>query len=178
MDPGTSSDLLASSYEVALMTSHVAQVFLSDEEWTRVLGEIKDSLVPGGLLAFDSRDPDARAWESWMSPQGGFVGDHRNVLPDGAVLDTSTTMTFSDDIAMAETFSVLSDGSQPHSPKDRELAPGTTWSRARWAYRFRSVELIQETLDDAGFRIEQLYGGWHQEPLGTGVGEIVVVARC
>ena len=175
---GTSIDLPASSYDVAVMTSHVAQVFLSDQEWARVLGEIKASLVPGGLLAFDSRDPADRAWEAWMSPHGGFVGDHRTVLPDGTVLDTSTTMTFADDIATAETFSVLSDGSRLHSPRDRDLVPGTTWTRARWAYRFRSAELIQAALEDAGFWIEHLHGGWHQEPIGAGVGEIVVVARC
>jgi SAM-dependent methyltransferase len=85
---GTSADLPHSSFDVVLMTSHVAQEFLSDEEWAANLSNIKRALVPGGTVAFDARDPAARAWESWAT------GPAVQGLPDGSVLRSSTTLRY------------------------------------------------------------------------------------
>jgi hypothetical protein len=41
----------------------VAQVFLDDAEWATTLRAIHTALRPGGHLAFESRNPDDRAWE-------------------------------------------------------------------------------------------------------------------
>ncbi len=60
---GTSADVCDASFEVAVMTAHVAQFFVTDDEWAATLTDLKRSLVPGGRLVFDSRDPVARAWE-------------------------------------------------------------------------------------------------------------------
>lgn len=54
---GTSMLLAESSFEVAVMTSHVAQFFVTDDERRRRLTDLKRTLVPGGTLAFDTRDP-------------------------------------------------------------------------------------------------------------------------
>jgi SAM-dependent methyltransferase len=171
---GTASDAPSAAFDLALMTSHVAQEFISDADWSGVLADLKRCLVPGGRLAFESRDPGARAWERWAL---SFGGDQRSVLPDGTVLDTSNTTSYENEVFEAETYSILSDGSVLHRPVEQELTPGTTWSRARWAYRFRSVELIRDSLEEAGFAVDRLYGGWKGEPVGTGE-EIVVVARA
>lgn len=160
---GTAADVPEASFDVALMTSHVAQVFLDDSAWADVLASIHRALVPGGLLAFDTRDPAARAWESWPA-------EIHAVLPDGSVLDISTTKTFVDDVARFRGTVTLSDGS------GRSL--GSTVSRTEWGYRFRSPELVRESLAAAGFAVEAMYGGWHGEPVGDGVGEIVVVATA
>ena len=47
------------------MTGNVAQVFLDDAEWAATLRAIGAALRPGGTLAFESRNPDDRAWERW-----------------------------------------------------------------------------------------------------------------
>lgn len=159
---GTAADLPPEAFDLALMTSHVAQVFLGDDEWLGQLREVRRVLVPGGRLAFDTRDPAARAWERWPR------GRSRTTLPDGTVLDSDTTMAFADDVAWFESEMVLSDGAG--------AGPGATHSRARWGYRFRSAELVRQSLAEAGFRVDALFGGWHEEPLGEGCGEIVVVA--
>jgi SAM-dependent methyltransferase len=76
---GTSTILPSAAFDLALMTSHVAQFIADDTEWTATLHDIRRSLVPGGRLAFDSRDPIARAWEEWTP-----VNTSTEVqLPDG-----------------------------------------------------------------------------------------------
>lgn len=172
---GTSADIPSQSFDYALMTSHVAQVFITDAEWDLVLSDLRRAVVPGGVLAFESRDPAARAWEDWARD---FDGGHRDELPDGSVLDTSTTIRFVRGVFRAETYSVLSDGSCPHLPRERALEPGTTWARAEWAYRFRPPDLLRRSLERAGFVVDEMLGGWAGEPLGQGCGEIVVIASA
>jgi hypothetical protein len=42
---------------------------------------------------------------------------------------------------------------------------------------FRSETVLRADLAAAGFTAERIYGGWHREPVGRGVGEFVVLAR-
>jgi SAM-dependent methyltransferase len=53
------------SAELVVMSGHVAQVFTEDDAWLAALGDLHRALVPGGLLAFESRNPGARKWEAW-----------------------------------------------------------------------------------------------------------------
>jgi ubiquinone/menaquinone biosynthesis C-methylase UbiE len=51
--------------DVVTMTANVAQVFVTDSEWSQVLQASWRALRPGGYLVFESRVPAARAWERW-----------------------------------------------------------------------------------------------------------------
>jgi hypothetical protein len=51
--------------DLAIMTGNVAQVFLTDEDWSATLRAVRDALRPAGHLVFESRRPDYRAWEGW-----------------------------------------------------------------------------------------------------------------
>jgi len=86
------------SFDLALMTSHVAQVFVDDLEWSDTLRHLARALGPGGRLAFDSRDPAARAWEGWpgvSSIDDGTVSfTSTNELPDGTVLAVDSILRF------------------------------------------------------------------------------------
>src|SRR5436305_11560356 len=62
---GGTSRLGTPDADLAIMTGHVAQFFLSDESWRAALGALHAALRPGGRLAFESRNPTAREWESW-----------------------------------------------------------------------------------------------------------------
>jgi SAM-dependent methyltransferase len=156
---GTSACLGTEVFDAAVMTSHVARVFLTDEEWASVLSDLKRALVPGGVLAFDTRDPRARAWEHWN--RGDSYG--RVALPDGGVVHGWTEVTaVVDDVAAFSWHNVFPDGSRLHGVS---------------SLRFRSEQLVRATLEDAGFRIDHVFGGWREEPAGSGAGEIIVVAR-
>src|SRR5260221_9977728 len=76
---GTAAALPNAAFDVAVMTSHVAQFFVTDEEWRQALADLRRALVPGGTLTFDTRDPRARGWERWNPPASRPEGN----LPDG-----------------------------------------------------------------------------------------------
>lgn len=53
--------------DLAVMTGNVAQVFVTDDEWSRTLRAAHAALRPGGRLVFETRRPEFRAWEEWAA---------------------------------------------------------------------------------------------------------------
>ena len=51
--------------DLATMTGNVAQVFLTDDDWSAALRGVRGALRPGGYLVFEVRDPSKEAWLSW-----------------------------------------------------------------------------------------------------------------
>lgn len=51
--------------DLATMTGNVAQVFLTEDEWSGALQAIGQALRPEGRLIFETRDPAKEAWLSW-----------------------------------------------------------------------------------------------------------------
>ncbi len=62
---GEATGLGALQVDLATMTGNVAQVFVSDEDWTATLEAAYDALRPGGHLVFETRDPARQAWLEW-----------------------------------------------------------------------------------------------------------------
>ena len=116
---GDAAAIPAIGADLALMTGNVAQVFLTDEDWTRVLRAIGAALRPRGYLVFETRRPERRAWEEWAAdtgpvtldiPGSGPVEQRREVtavnlplvsfrytyrfLADGAVVTSDSTLRF------------------------------------------------------------------------------------
>ena len=63
---GDSKDLQKDTYDVVIMTANVAQVFITDESWHEVIQDAYAALKPGGHFIFDTRNPNAKAWEEWL----------------------------------------------------------------------------------------------------------------
>lgn len=158
---GTSAVLPDAAYDVAVLTSHVAQEIRAEDDWTRTLADLRRALVPGGRLIFDSRDPAARRWERW-NPRDSR---RRVALPDGTVVDAWTELTeVRDGLVSFVHHYVLPNG-------DELRSPGTL--------RFRTDEELRAALADAGFTVERIHGGWAGEPVGASDdGELVVCARA
>lgn len=51
--------------DLAILTGHVAQFFLEDEQWQVALDSIHNALRPGGYLAFESRNPQVPPFVTW-----------------------------------------------------------------------------------------------------------------
>jgi SAM-dependent methyltransferase len=115
---GDASDLPPMSANLVTMTANVAQYFLTDAEWDAALATIREALLPGGHLVFESRRPEARAWDGW-TPERTLVEadvadlgrvrawqevldvtDHlvtfrtSNAFEDGTVIEVDTTLRF------------------------------------------------------------------------------------
>lgn len=157
---GTSATLPGASYDVAVMTSHVAQFFVDDAEWQSTLAALERSLAANGRLVFDTRDPRAREWERW-NPSESL---RRITLPDRRVVLAWTEVTADQDGAVSFTIRYT-------FPDGEELLSTAT-------LRFRTEEEVRASLEYAGFRVEQIYGGWNREPVGAGDGELLVIARA
>lgn len=156
---GTSSVLPAQSFDVAVMTSHVAQFLVDDDEWSNTLADLKRSLMPGGRLVFDARDPRDRRWEEWNP-----VDSRRRVtLAEGREVDAWTEVT-------AVQSGVVSFSMHYTFADEEELV-------STGALRFRSEAQLRSSLQAAHFTVEQVYGGWNRQPVGAGDGELLVIAR-
>lgn len=157
---GTSTALADASFDTAVMTNHVAQFFVSDTEWLKVLIDLRRALIPGGRLAFDSRDPAARRWEQWSR-----VDSPRCiVLPDGRAVRVWTDVNI-------VTGGVISYVLHYAFPEGEELL---SWGDLR----FRSEQELLSSLLDSGFTVDQIYGGWNREPVGHKDGEFIVIAHA
>ncbi|HEX6800591.1 MAG TPA: class I SAM-dependent methyltransferase [Ktedonobacterales bacterium] len=53
------------SADLVTMTGNVAQVFVTDEEWSVALGACRGVIRPAGRLVFETRDPSKEAWKAW-----------------------------------------------------------------------------------------------------------------
>lgn len=62
---GDATTLPAMTADIATMTGNVAQVFLTNTDWSRTLACIGAALKPGGHLVFETRNPARRAWAEW-----------------------------------------------------------------------------------------------------------------
>lgn len=153
---GTVADLPATSFDTVVLTSHVVQAFVDDDEWAEVLADFARVLRPGGNLAFDSIDPVGDHWRRWEGGWSGTFADGRRFASMSAVVDVRG------EVVAFEVGTVLPGGELRYGVSD---------------YRFRPEASLRSTVEAAGFHIEAVYGGWHHEPAGAGVGELVVVAH-
>lgn len=78
---GDATTAPALGFDLAVMTGNVAQVFLTDDDWTATLRGVHAALHPRGHLVFETRRPEYRAWEEWA---------------DGAVVTSDSTLRFRD----------------------------------------------------------------------------------
>ncbi|TVU58274.1 methyltransferase domain-containing protein [Paenarthrobacter nitroguajacolicus] len=146
-------------FDVAIMTAHVAQAITHDADWSRTLADVHRALVPGGRLAFDSRDPAARAWERWTPADTRAT----RTLPDGSAVETWIGETVEESGLVTFTEHRVSAG----HPEDAETS----------VLKFRTEEQLRHDLCTAGFTVERILGGWAGEEVGSGHGELIVVAR-
>jgi SAM-dependent methyltransferase len=148
-----------SDADLAIMTSHVAQFFVDDDEWLAALHVLHDALRDGGRLGFESRNPGAREWERWTPAIVTTVTD-----PDAGRIDWWTEVHD------------VRDGVVSYANHYRFEATGDeVLSSAR--LRFRTEDELRTSLHQAGFTVERIDGWWDGRPSGPTEREHIVVAR-
>lgn len=158
---GDASVLGSPKADLVLMTGNVIQIFLDDFKWYETLRAIYTALRKEGYIAFESRNPAAKAWENWnrestykliKSPFGQieFWLELNNV--------NNNYVCFKSYYVFNKTGEVL---------------------EAESVIRFRSFKEIINTLQKIGFCIKHVYGNWHREPITKDSKVMVFIAqRC
>jgi SAM-dependent methyltransferase len=157
--PGTAASAPEGVFDVAIMTGHVSQFLVGEDEWTSALDTLWCALAPGGRLAFNAYDPGARAWERW-NPRDTR---RRITMRDGTAVSIWTEVTHVGDAAVS--FS-----------HHYRFANGDVL-RSDSTLRVWTESHLRQSVTEAGFAIEHVHGGWRGEPVGSSDGELIVVAR-
>jgi hypothetical protein len=125
--------------DLVTMTGNVAQVFLTDDEWSRALGAAREALVPGGALVFEVRRPERRAWEGW-TPEA----TRRHIdLGGGAHLETWAGVTAVDLPLVSFRHTYV------FEPEGDLLVSDST-------LRFRNRPEVEASLDGAGLLLQEV----------------------
>ncbi len=145
--------------DLVVMTGNVAQIFLDDADWLATLAAIHAALRPGGYLAFESRNPDDRAWERWNRAATYQQFDS----PNGPMESWLELVRVGDGRVSFEGHNIF-------------LSTGEVVV-ARSELRFRSLEEITDTLTNTGFTIEHVYGDWQKGALLSTSRVMIFIAR-
>jgi SAM-dependent methyltransferase len=141
--------------DLVVMTGHVAQIFLDDASLVATLQAVRRALRPGGRIAFESRNPAARAWEEWTPErsrrrvQNVEVWQERDDTLDASRIAFTTFYRFED----GETL------------------------EARSELRFRTQAELTALLNQAGFTQIDWYGDWNRAPVEETSRELIAVAQ-
>lgn len=146
-------------FDLIIMTGHVFQVFVTDDDIGAALKALRRHLAPGGRLAFETRNPQAHAWEAWTPdktrktvavPQLGTVAVHHDVTraqPPLVTFDTCFHFENGDQVSAESTL------------------------------RFVGQDALGGFLRDAGFSDVTWYGDWDRSAVNAASPELIAVAE-
>jgi hypothetical protein len=127
--------------------------------WLAALRDLHRALVPGGLLAFESRNPGARGWEAWTRE-----------LTLRTVRTAEGTVQFWHETA-AVALPLVS-----YDTLTRNLASGVA-TTSRDVLAFRDEQALRASMQHAGFEVARVYGNWDQTPPAVTSPELIMIAR-
>ena len=155
---GDSSTIDTHDVDLVVMSGNVAQ-HIPDPDWVRTLGDLHQVMRPGAVLAFESRNPAARAWLDWgqaepsrRSTAHGVLEEWSEVIDHGnGIIDASFSNRF------VETNELIVE----HE-----------------TFVFRTLSTITDQLDRTGFAVEAVHGDWQRTPFDGTQGFFVVEVRA
>jgi SAM-dependent methyltransferase len=147
---------LGRRFQAVVMTGHAFQTLLEPGDRLACLATIARHLAPGGRFFFDSRNPEARAWEAWtpeatrelrVHPEHGLVEWWNEAERDQAT-----------GIVTYATHYVL--------PDKRRLS---AWSQIA----FPDLDALSAGLQAAGLRADRWFGDPAGGPLRSGCPDLI-----
>jgi len=158
---GNADQLPAIQADIAIMTGHVAQFYLEDEDWATNLKAIKEALKPGGYITFESRNPNIIPFQNWPTKL-----KHQRLidLNNGEIEWWAEDLEFDGKHANYE-IHYLFLKSQQEIVSRNELV-------------FRTESQIADSLKNNGFEVEDIFGDWDGSELKSDSEEMIFVANC
>jgi SAM-dependent methyltransferase len=150
---------LGERFDLIVLTGHVFQVFLSDEEQKAVLATISAHLNPDGRFIFNSRNPRLRTWEG----RNRHNSLHRLEDPQLGTIEAWNEPSYD------ETNNVLT-----YENGYTVLGSGQTVS-ATAQIRYTFQEELAAMIEAAGLVVERWLGDWEGNPYRPEAREIIPV---
>jgi SAM-dependent methyltransferase len=143
-------------FDLVTMTGHAFQELRTDDDVRSVLRGMRDAVRPGGRVAFETRNPTVRGWESWPGKvfEVTYQGTPVKVWYEVESVDGELV-----------TFTEFTDGGRWHRQADRSTL------------RFLPRLGLDRFLAEAGLEVETYQGDWDGGPLTEDSPEIIAVAR-
>ena len=155
---GYAKDVIDIHVDAIMMTSHVAQFMLDDDEWYSNLKHFHTFLNAGGKLIFDSKNPLAKPWQSWNKENTKQVAN----TPHGKVEMWNELLAVKANRVQYQLHYLFDSGEKLIS--NNELI-------------YRSKEELVASMQEAGFEIEHVYGDWTGATADETREDLVFVAR-
>ncbi len=138
---GTITDYQTPPFDLIFMSGHAFQCILTDAEIMAFFSAARRLMHPGARLAFETRNPAARAWERWV-PEASTV---TRTLPDGQ------QVTQWHDVEKV-TGAMVTFKSFYQFP-DRQLISESV-------LRFADLPTLTQLAEGAGLRVVHAHGDW------------------
>ncbi|MCB2094616.1 MAG: class I SAM-dependent methyltransferase [Rhodobacteraceae bacterium] len=152
---------LSQRFDLIVMTGHVFQVLLTDEDRAQALAAVARHLAPGGRFVFDSRNPARREWEEWQPDLSRRGFDDPELGPVTA-WDEADWDAESGVLAYRTTY--------------RVAATGAAFSAgARIA--FPGFDRVGAQIATAGLAVESWLGDWEGAAPGEDSPEFIAICR-
>lgn len=146
-------------FDLVIMTGHAIQVIVDLDEIKASLAAIRSALSGQGRFVFETRNPLARDWETWMPDQ---VWEF--TAPDGTLMRKWHEIT---------------------SVDGEIVSYKTTYTSPNWAepvvfessQRFIDRQLLSTLLLLLDYQVRLGFGDWNRQPLTDKSPEIITIAR-
>jgi SAM-dependent methyltransferase len=147
-------------FELVTMTGHAFQEFLTDDDVRMLLSNVRRHLEPEGRFAFETRNPAAKAWQSWIPEHSRG----RVETPSGESIEVEHQLerTIQPDLVQFTSTCRFGGGSAPLT--------------SRSTLRFIDPDHLRTILEDVSFRIDGWFGDWDRTPVTPASPEVIVVA--
>ena len=161
---GGAAQAPAAAAELVILMGHVAQYFVDEGDWSELLVQARRILVPGGWLAFETRNPVVDWAGRWTRERTTTTHPH----PAGGAF-TSWVQT-REVTGPTDSYTMTHEGNT--------VLPDGTHLRVRESLRFRSPDEVLDSLAAAGFEVERTWGDWDRAPFAPDASaELIVQAR-
>lgn len=140
------------------MTGNVAMHILG-EDWHATLKDIARGLKPGGVLAFETRNPQARTWTKWND-----TGSERSTVVGRLWETTTTTAPNPDGVVTMQCHNEFIDAGHIVDVEQR--------------LQFRTLDQITADLNLAGLMVTNVWRDWNGAPFTDSATELIMVVEA
>jgi ubiquinone/menaquinone biosynthesis C-methylase UbiE len=179
-------------FDLVVMTGHVFQLFLTDDDIAAALGAVRVALAEGGRYAFETLNPRLRPWEQWTGSTeviaaDGVVVTAANTNPrliDGQAggRGTATGHTTTGHTTAGQAFADKLTAA--HNARAQIVEVAGRFSSPSWErdvlcpsrLRFTDVDALDLLLSQAGFRSVARFGWWDRCRYDDEQPEVITIA--